>query len=72
MVHILKCQSCKSYGLTEVCTCGSKRVRIEPAKYSPEDKYADYRRKAKEIEEGNLDENSDEEYEEDLEDEGEN
>jgi H/ACA ribonucleoprotein complex subunit 3 len=50
VVHILKCKSCGNYGLEEVCTCGSKRVRIEPAKYSPLDKYAEYRRKAKESE----------------------
>lgn len=50
MVHILKCITCGKYGLTEECDCGSKRVRIEPAKYSPEDKYAEYRRKAKESE----------------------
>ncbi|MGV8162564.1 MAG: nucleolar RNA-binding Nop10p family protein [Candidatus Nanoarchaeia archaeon] len=48
MTHILKCKSCNSYGLDEKCTCGSKRERVIPAKYSPEDKYADYRRQAKE------------------------
>ncbi len=47
-MHILKCAECKSYGLKETCDCGSKRVRVKPAKYSPEDKYAVYRRKAKE------------------------
>jgi rRNA maturation protein Nop10 len=35
------------YGLSDKCSCGSKRQRIEPAKYSPEDKYAEYRRQAK-------------------------
>ncbi len=46
-MHILKCPSCMLYGLKETCACGSVRVRVKPAKYSPEDKYADYRRKAK-------------------------
>ncbi len=48
MMHILKCPKCNSYGLTEKCGCGSKRVRPKPPKYSPEDKYAEYRRKWKE------------------------
>ena len=47
-MHILKCTKCKSYGLGESCVCGSARIRVRPAKYSPEDKYAAYRRKAKE------------------------
>lgn len=48
MVHILRCESCGSYGLEDVCSCGSKRIKVAPAKFSPEDKYAEYRRKAKE------------------------
>ncbi|PIN81297.1 ribosome biogenesis protein [Candidatus Woesearchaeota archaeon CG10_big_fil_rev_8_21_14_0_10_32_9] len=50
MVHILKCTQCESYGLDELCTCGSKRIIIIPPKFSPEDKYAKYRRQAKEQE----------------------
>ena len=53
MAHILKCEKCGAYGLTEQCSCGSKKVLIKPAKYSPEDKYAKYRRMAKE----NVDDN---------------
>lgn len=45
MLHILKCQKCNSYGLSQDCSCGSKRVSPKPAKYSPEDKYGDIRRK---------------------------
>ncbi|MBL7051125.1 ribosome biogenesis protein [Candidatus Woesearchaeota archaeon] len=48
MKHILKCISCNSYTLNEKCNCGSKAVNPKPAKYSPEDKYANYRRKVKE------------------------
>jgi H/ACA ribonucleoprotein complex subunit 3 len=49
MKHILKCQKCGSYGLKEVCGCGSIRIEPRPPKYSPMDKYGEYRRKAKEI-----------------------
>lgn len=48
MTHILKCENCGSYSLKEECDCGSKRERVRPAKYSPEDKYAKYRRAFKE------------------------
>jgi len=35
--------------MKEACPkCGAKTVPPKPAKYSPEDKYADYRRRAKE------------------------
>jgi len=47
-VKILKCPACGSYALTEACACGGKRLPPKPAKYSPDDKYADYRRKYKE------------------------
>lgn len=48
-LHILKCGECGSYGLTEGCACKGKRLSPKPAKYSPEDKYAAYRRKYKEL-----------------------
>jgi len=48
MLRILKCPECKSYGLAGKCNCGKTRVRPKPPKYSPEDKYGDYRRKYKE------------------------
>ncbi|MDD9952793.1 MAG: ribosome biogenesis protein [Candidatus Woesearchaeota archaeon] len=47
-MHILKCPSCKEYGLQEACSCGEKRLRVLPPKYSPEDKYGKYRRQYKE------------------------
>ena len=47
MRHILKCQSCGKYTMKEVCGCGGVAVNPKPPKYSPEDPYADYRRKAK-------------------------
>ncbi|MEK6916231.1 MAG: nucleolar RNA-binding Nop10p family protein [Nanoarchaeota archaeon] len=48
MKHILKCQECGKYILSEKCGCGGKAIENKPPKYSPEDKYADYRRKVKE------------------------
>ncbi len=47
MKHILKCGKCSTYTLKEACRCGGKAVTVKPPKYSPEDKYASYRRKAK-------------------------
>ncbi len=47
MSHILKCLKCQSYGLGDKCSCSGKRVNPKPPKYSPEDKYGSYRRKAK-------------------------
>ncbi|MBW2987910.1 RNA-protein complex protein Nop10 [Candidatus Woesearchaeota archaeon] len=46
--HILKCQECGAYTLTEQCKCGGVAVPAKPPKYSPEDPYGDYRRRAKE------------------------
>jgi len=48
--NILKCILCNSYGLTSPCSCGGERRMYKPPKYSPEDKYAKYRRQAKELE----------------------
>jgi H/ACA ribonucleoprotein complex subunit 3 len=48
MKHILKCEKCSSYGLKEECSCGGKRITVKPSKFSPEDKYGEYRRKARE------------------------
>jgi rRNA maturation protein Nop10 len=33
--------------MQEKCSCGRRALTVVPAKYSPEDKYAKYRRKAK-------------------------
>jgi len=32
-----------------VCTCGAKTGERKPAKYSPDDKYAQYRREVKSV-----------------------
>lgn len=62
MFHILRCSKCGGYGLEPKCGCGGSRSKPKPPKYSPEDKYGEYRRKYKE-EHGN-----DENYEHDKDD----
>jgi len=47
MKHILKCKSCKKYTLSDKCECSGEAVTPIPPKYSPEDKYGEYRRRAK-------------------------
>jgi H/ACA ribonucleoprotein complex subunit 3 len=47
MSTILKCELCGSYSLKTKCVCGGKCINPKPPKYSPEDKYASYRRKIK-------------------------
>jgi H/ACA ribonucleoprotein complex subunit 3 len=41
-----KCPACGAYSLKDVCRCGSATVTPLPAKYSPDDRYGEYRRKA--------------------------
>ncbi len=50
MKKIRKCENCNIYTLAEKCDrCGGKTINPAPPKYSPEDKYGDYRRKQKKI-----------------------
>jgi H/ACA ribonucleoprotein complex subunit 3 len=50
MKQILKCENCKEYTLKEACKCGGKAVTVRPAKFSPDDRHAKYRRTAKQEE----------------------
>ena len=45
--RILKCNKCKTYTLNKVCDCGSEALDPRPPKYSPDDKYAKYRKEVK-------------------------
>ena len=56
MKALLKCSKCNKYTLDETCSCGGKAVSPKPPKFSPEDKYAKYRRevKKKDLEEKGL------------------
>ena len=48
MKHLFKCMSCLSYTLKKTCSkCSKETIQPLPPKYSPEDKYGDYRRKTK-------------------------
>ena len=40
-----RCSVCGEYVLSDVCRCGSPAVTALPAKYSPDDRYGEYRRK---------------------------
>ncbi len=43
-----KCSSCREYSLKETCPkCGGTTLMTMPAKYSPEDRYGEYRRRLK-------------------------
>jgi H/ACA ribonucleoprotein complex subunit 3 len=45
---ILQCPKCSTYTMKDKCpNCGTSTVQPKPAKWSPEDKYGDLRRKAK-------------------------
>jgi len=56
--HIYKCEKCKVYTMASTCNnCSQKTILPRPPKYSPEDKYSEYRRKIKKailINEGQL------------------
>lgn len=46
--HLLKCPSCNRYTLEPTCSqCHNTTITPKPPKYSPEDKYGDYRRQIK-------------------------
>ena len=47
MREILKCGKCGKYTMKDICECGGNALTPKPAKFSVEDKYAEYRRKAK-------------------------
>tara|TARA_Y100000294_G_scaffold125461_1_gene116880 strand:+ start:3124 stop:3297 length:174 start_codon:yes stop_codon:yes gene_type:complete len=47
MKSILRCKSCGKYTMKEICSCGGNALTPKPAKFSIEDKYGSYRRKAK-------------------------
>lgn len=47
MRHILKCVSCGKYTMKERCACGEKTTNPKPVKFSIDDRFASYKRKAK-------------------------
>lgn len=47
MKHIFKCGNCGKYTMKEVCGCGQKTLIARHVRYTPNDKFASYKRKAK-------------------------
>ena len=48
LMKLLKKCGCGNYSMRDECpACGAKTFSVHPPKYSPEDKFAEYRRKAK-------------------------
>ncbi|MAE13362.1 ribosome biogenesis protein [Candidatus Woesearchaeota archaeon] len=47
MNKLLKCTACSEYTLHSPCSCGNPARSPRPVKFSIEDKYGNYRRKAK-------------------------
>lgn len=50
MRDIMHCPVCKKHTMNDVCDCTMNTMPVAPVRYSPQDKYASYRRKAKEAE----------------------
>ena len=48
MRPLRRCPTTGTYTMKDVCEHGDKTIQAAPAKFSPEDKYGSYRRKAKE------------------------
>jgi H/ACA ribonucleoprotein complex subunit 3 len=44
-----KCQDCGRYTLKDICLCGSKTIVPQPPRFSPQDRFGEYRRKAKNL-----------------------
>ncbi|TRZ55059.1 RNA-protein complex protein Nop10 [archaeon] len=52
-MKIRKCEKCRIYTLKEVCRkCGSAAASPHPLRFSPEDKWGEWRRKAKQKKQG--------------------
>ncbi len=46
-MKLKKCTVCGRYTLKDVCVCGGRADTVKPPRFSPEDKYGEYRRKLK-------------------------
>ncbi|UCE37366.1 MAG: RNA-protein complex protein Nop10 [Thermoplasmata archaeon] len=44
-----KCEDCGKYTLKDICSCGKKTMVPIPPRFSPQDRFGEYRRKLKEI-----------------------
>ncbi|MBU7013815.1 MAG: RNA-protein complex protein Nop10 [Theionarchaea archaeon] len=46
-MKLKKCTVCGTYTLKDGCACGGRADTVKPPRFSPEDKYGEYRRKLK-------------------------
>jgi len=51
MSQILYCKKCKVYTLDKICnSCKQNTVSKKPARFSPQDRFGEYRRRLKKLE----------------------
>jgi H/ACA ribonucleoprotein complex subunit 3 len=46
-MKLKKCTVCGRYTLKDFCVCGGKAESVKPPRFSPVDKYGEYRRRLK-------------------------
>ena len=55
MTTLCYCKSCKLYTLDAVCNkCKERTISKNPPRFSPQDRYGEYRRKLKKLEKGGI------------------
>ena len=55
MAQMLYCKECKTYTLDKICNkCKQKTIINKPARFSPQDRLGDYRRKLKKLDKKGL------------------
>jgi H/ACA ribonucleoprotein complex subunit 3 len=53
MSSLLYCKKCKAYTLDKICSkCKEKTISKNPPRFSPQDRYGEYRRKLKKLQKG--------------------
>jgi len=53
MPNLCYCKNCKLYTLDNICSkCKEKTISKNPPRFSPQDRYGEYRRKLKKLEKG--------------------
>lgn len=44
-----KCKVCDKYTIKDICSCGNKTIVPIPPRFSPQDRFGEYRRRLKKI-----------------------
>jgi H/ACA ribonucleoprotein complex subunit 3 len=53
MSNLLYCKKCKEYTLNDICKkCNEKTISKYPPRFSPQDRYGNYRRELKKQDKG--------------------